>query len=108
MIPARPHGMRAPRGTATALLIHHYRSQVMSIMKTKLKFVAVAVLLGTATVATAQTPSRAPTFGAVAAADSTAAQTPSRAQTFADQLQQYQNISSTTAGTYTFHPAPTF
>ena len=60
----------------------------MSIMSTKLKVVALAVLLGTATVA--------------------AAQTPSRAQTFADQLQQYQNLSSTTAGTYTFHPAPTF
>ena len=60
----------------------------MSIMNTKLKVVALAVLLGTATVA--------------------AAQTPSRAQTFADQLQQYQNLSSTTAGTYTFHPAPTF
>jgi len=80
----------------------------MSIVNRKLKFVALAVLLSTATVAAAQTPSRVPTFGAVAAADSTAAQTPSRAQTFADQLQQYQNLSSTTAGTYTFHPAPTF
>ena len=78
----------------------------MSIVNRKLKFVALAVLLSTATVAAAQTPSRVPTFGAVAAADSTAAQTPSRAQTFADQLQQYQNLSSTTAGTYTFHPAP--
>ena len=78
----------------------------MSTMNTKLKVVALAVLLGTATVAAAQSPSQVPTFGAVAAADSTAAQTPSRAQTFADQLQQYQNLSSTTAGTYTFHPAP--
>ena len=78
----------------------------MSIMSTKLKVVALAVLLGTATVAAAQSPSQVPTYGAVAVADSTSAQTPSRAQTFADQLQQYQNLSSTASGTYTFHPAP--
>ena len=66
----------------------------MSIVNRKLKFVALAVLLSTATVAAAQSPSQVPTYGAVAVADSTAAQTPSRAQTFADQLQQYQNLSS--------------
>ena len=60
----------------------------MSNMKTKLKVIALSVLISTATVATAQ--------------DS------SRAQTFANQLQQFQNLSSTTAGTYTFHPAPRF
>ena len=60
----------------------------MSNMKTKLNVIALSVLISTATVATAQ--------------DS------SRAQTFANQLQQFQNLSSTTAGTYTFHPAPRF
>ena len=64
----------------------------MSIMNTKLKVVTLALLLGTAT---------------VAAAEPLAAQTSSRAQAFADQLQQFQNLSSTAAGTYTFHPAPT-
>jgi hypothetical protein len=58
----------------------------MSTMKTKLKAVALAVLLGTATIA--------------------AAQSPSQAQTFASQLQQYQALSGT--GTYTFNAAPTF
>ena len=57
----------------------------MSTMKTKLKAIALAVLLGTATVA--------------------AAQSPSQAQTFASQLQQYQALSGT--GTYTFRAAPT-
>ena len=47
---------------------------------------ALALMLGAATVASAQTASRAPTF--------------------AGQLQQYQNLSSSAAGTYTFHPAP--
>jgi len=64
----------------------------MSIMNTKLKVVTLALLLGTATVAAAETP---------------ATQASSRAQAFADQLQQFQNLSSTAAGTYTFHPAPT-
>jgi hypothetical protein len=57
----------------------------MSTMKTKLKAVALAVLLGTATVA--------------------AAQSPGQAQTFASQLQQYQALSGT--GTYTFGATPT-
>jgi hypothetical protein len=58
----------------------------MSSMKTKLKVVALSVLLGTATVA--------------------AAQSPGEAQTFANQLQQYQALSGT--GTYKFHAAPKF
>jgi hypothetical protein len=58
----------------------------MSAMSSKLKVVALAVLLGTATVA--------------------AAQSPSEAQTFASQLQQYQALSG--IGTYTFHAAPKF
>jgi hypothetical protein len=70
----------------------------MSKMSRKLKVAAVAVLLGSATVAAAQTP----VFGALSAAN-----TSSRAQAFAAQEQQFQNLSSTTAGTYTFHPAPT-
>ena len=56
----------------------------MSTMSSKLKVAALAVLLGTATVA--------------------AAQSPSKAQTFASQLQQYQALSGT--GTYTFRTAP--
>jgi hypothetical protein len=58
----------------------------MSNMKTKLKVVALAVLLGTATVA--------------------AAQSPGEAQTFADQIQYWQGLSG--IGTYTFHSPPTF
>jgi hypothetical protein len=57
----------------------------MSNTKTKLKVVALSVLLGTATVA--------------------AAQSHSDARTFASQLQQYQALSGT--GTYTFRAAPT-
>ena len=57
----------------------------MSIMSSKLKVAALAVLLGTATVA--------------------AAQTSSKAQDFASQVQQYQALSGT--GTYTFRAAPT-
>jgi hypothetical protein len=53
-------------------------------MKSKLKIAAVALMLGTATVA--------------------AAQMPTRAQTFADQLQQWQALTS--AGTYAFHTPP--
>jgi hypothetical protein len=56
----------------------------MSTMSSKLKVAALAVLLGTATVA--------------------AAQSPGEAQTFANQLQQYQALSGT--GTYTFHATP--
>src|SRR5437868_5542927 len=81
----------APRGTATALFIHCYRSQVMSNMKTKLKVIALSVLLGTATVAAAQDPSTP---------------TPGRAQTFADQIQYWQGLSG--IGTYTFHSPPRF
>ena len=69
----------------------------MSTMKSKMKAVAFALLLVAATVADAQTLAL-PKFGAQA--------TPAGAQRFADQLKQYQNLSSTTAGTYTFHPAP--
>jgi len=69
----------------------------MRTMKSKMKAVAFALLLGAATVAAAQTPAP-PKFGAQA--------TSTEAQRFADQLKQYQNLSSTTAGTYTFHPAP--
>ncbi|HEY3180041.1 MAG TPA: hypothetical protein VGL25_14290 [Casimicrobiaceae bacterium] len=58
----------------------------MSNMKTKLKVVALSVLLSTATVA--------------------AAQDPSRAQTFGDEIQYWQGLSGT--GTYTFHAAPKF
>jgi hypothetical protein len=58
----------------------------MSTMSSKLKVAALAVLLGTATVA--------------------AAQSPSGAQEFAGQLQQYQALSGT--GTYTFRTAPKF
>jgi hypothetical protein len=58
----------------------------MSTMSRKLKAVALAVLLGSATVA--------------------AAQSPSEAQTFNSQLQQYQALSGT--GTYTFYAAPKF
>ena len=58
----------------------------MSTMSSKLKFAALAVLLGTATIA--------------------AAQSPDEAQTFANQLQQYEALSGT--GTYTFHAAPKF
>jgi hypothetical protein len=58
----------------------------MSTMSSKLKVIALAVLLGSATVA--------------------AAQSPIEAQTFASQLQQYQALSG--IGTYTFHAAPTF
>ena len=57
----------------------------MSTINTKLKGVAFALLLGTATLA--------------------AAQDPSRAQTFAAQEQQFQGLSGT--GTYTFRSAPT-
>ena len=56
----------------------------MSNMKTKLKVVALSVVVGTATVA--------------------AAQSPGEAQSFANQLQQYQALSGT--GTYTFHATP--
>jgi hypothetical protein len=55
-------------------------------MSSKLKVAALTVLLGTTTVA--------------------AAQSPNQAQTFAGQLQQYQALSGT--GTYTFHAAPNF
>jgi hypothetical protein len=58
----------------------------MSTMSSKLKVAALAVFLGTATVA--------------------AAQSPGEPQTFANQLQQYQALSGT--GTYTFHAAPKF
>ena len=58
----------------------------MSTMSSKLKVIALAVLLGSATVA--------------------AAQSPNEAQTFASQLQQDQALSGT--GTYTFHAAPKF
>ena len=58
----------------------------MSTTSSKLKVAALAVLLGTATVA--------------------AAQSPSEAQAFASQLQQYQALSG--IGTYTFHTAPKF
>jgi hypothetical protein len=58
----------------------------MSTMSSKLKAVALAVLLGTATVA--------------------AAQSPGEAQTFGDQVQYWQGLSGT--GTYTFHAAPKF
>ena len=56
----------------------------MSTMSSKLKVVALAVLLGSATVA--------------------AAQGPSAAQTFGDQVQYWQGLSGT--GTYTFKAAP--
>ena len=56
----------------------------MSSMKTKLKVVALSVLLGTATIA--------------------AAQGQSRSQTFDDQIQYWQGLAGT--GTYTFHAAP--
>ena len=69
----------------------------MSTMKSKMKAVAFALLLGTATVSGAQT-FALPKLGAQA--------TSAQAQRFADQLKQYQNLSSTGAGTYTFHPAP--
>ena len=59
----------------------------MNTMSSKLRIVAVALLLGTATVA--------------------AAQDKIGARTFASQLQQYQDLSATAAGTYTFHTAPT-
>jgi hypothetical protein len=58
----------------------------MSTMSSKLKVVALAVLLGSATVA--------------------AAQGPSAAQTFGDQVQYWQGLSGT--GTYTFKAAPKF
>ena len=58
----------------------------MSTMNTKLRIVALSVLLGAATAA--------------------AAQSPGEAQRFASQLQQYQGLSG--IGTYTFHAAPTF
>src|ERR1700751_1203417 len=58
----------------------------MSSMKTKLKVVALSVLLGTATIA--------------------AGQDPSPSQTFDDQIQYWQGLSGT--GTYTFHAAPKF
>jgi hypothetical protein len=58
----------------------------MSTMSSKLKVIALAVLLGSATVA--------------------AAQSPIEAQTFASQLQQDQALSGT--GTYTFRAAPKF
>jgi hypothetical protein len=72
-------------------------STMNSKMKSKMKAVGFALLLGAASVAAAQTPAL-PTFGAQA--------TSAQATRFADQLKQYQNLSSTTAGTYTFHPAP--
>jgi hypothetical protein len=56
----------------------------MNSMSTKLKVAALVTLLGTATVA--------------------AAQSSSEAQNFTDQFQQLQALTST--GTYTFHPAP--
>jgi len=55
-------------------------------MNRHLKLATVALMLGMSTLASAQTLTRA--------------------QTFASQLQQYQNLSSTAAGTYAFHPAP--
>jgi hypothetical protein len=58
----------------------------MSTMSSKLKVVALAVMLGTATVA--------------------AAQSTSRAQAFASQFQQYQALSGT--GTYNFRAGPKF
>ncbi|HVO87915.1 MAG TPA: hypothetical protein VMV45_05185 [Casimicrobiaceae bacterium] len=54
-------------------------------MKTKLKLAALAILLGTTTIA--------------------AAQTSTRAQAFADQLKQMQALSAQ-SDTYVFHPAP--
>jgi len=70
-------------------------------MNTTSKTIALAVLLGGATAAAAQTPSAIATFGA-----SLATPKPTRAQTFASQLQQFQTLSSSTSGTYTFRPAP--
>lgn len=58
----------------------------MSNMKTKMKVVALAILLGTATVA--------------------AAQSTSTPRTFANEIQYWQGLSGT--GTYTFHSSPTF
>jgi superfamily II DNA/RNA helicase len=58
----------------------------MSTISSKLKVAALAIFLGTARFA--------------------AAQSPGEAQTFANQLQQYQALSGT--GTYTFHAAPKF
>lgn len=55
-------------------------------MKSKLSFAVAVLFAGTAAVASAQTPSRA--------------------QTFAAQIQQYQNLSASTGGTYTYRPAP--
>jgi hypothetical protein len=55
-------------------------------MSTKLKTVAFAVLLGTATIA--------------------AAQTPGAAKTFDNEIHYWEGLSGT--GTYTFHAAPTF
>jgi len=57
----------------------------MKTMNGKLKVAALAVLLGTATVA--------------------AAQSPGQAQTFANDIQYWEGLSGT--GTYTFHTAPT-
>ena len=57
----------------------------MKTMNSKLKVAALAVLLGTATVA--------------------AAQSPGQAQTFANDIQYWEGLSGT--GTYTFHTAPT-
>jgi hypothetical protein len=69
----------------------------MSTMKSKVNAVAFGLLLGAATVTGAQTPTP-PNLAAQAKS--------ANAQRFGDQIKQYQNLSSTAAGTYTFHPAP--
>ena len=55
-------------------------------MQTKLKIIAAAVMLGTATLA--------------------AAQAPSRAQTFASQFSSFQTLSASTASTYAYKASP--
>src|SRR5437899_8353996 len=85
MSPTRRDEARAPRGAATALFNHPYRRHTMRIMNTKLKVVVLALGLGAATLA--------------------AAQSPGQAQTFANEVQQWQALAGT--GTYTFHTPPT-
>lgn len=55
-------------------------------MSRKIKVTVLALMLSAATVASAQTTDRS--------------------QTFANQFRQFQNLSSSAAGTYTFHAAP--
>src|SRR5438270_10560846 len=83
MYRTRQDEARAPQGATTALF-NHYRRHIMSIMNTKFKAVVLALGLGTATLA--------------------AAQSPEQAQTFANQIQQWQALSG--IGTYTFHTPP--